>query len=101
VRRAGLADLVLGVLSSEDSHHYKPAREAYLHAARALETVPSHITLVAAHSWDCQGAKHAGLGAAWVRRHEHAPNPAMTAPDVRGDDLFAVAEQLASLPLHA
>lgn len=101
LRRGGLDPLVEGIVSSDDSRHYKPAREAYLHAARALETVPSHVVVVAAHSWDVQGAKQAGMGAAWVRRHELAPNPIMTAPDYRGDDLVAIAETLASLPVRA
>lgn len=100
VARSGLSELVETILTADDAGRYKPSREAYLHAARALDTVPSHVEVVTAHSWDVHGAIGAGLGAAWVRRHESAPNPLMHAPDWRADDLVTIAEILASLALH-
>jgi 2-haloacid dehalogenase len=68
--RANLADLIERFISVDEIEHYKPSREVYLHAARVLGVRPQHCVLVAAHAWDVRGALSAGLGTAFVQRHE-------------------------------
>ena len=70
-------------------------RDVYLHAAKAARTKPGHMALVAAHGWDCQGAKSAGYGqTGWVMRSETEPNPALAKPDVQAGNLLDVVRQL-------
>ena len=56
------------VLSAELAHAYKPAAEVYRTAARLLRVQPAELMLVAAHPWDLQGAREAGLATAFVDR---------------------------------
>lgn len=56
------------VLSAELCEHYKPDKEAYLMAPRLLDVKPEESMLVAAHKWDVEGAKAAGLRTAFVER---------------------------------
>src|SRR5918992_307502 len=56
------------VLSAELAHAYKPAPEAYQTAARLLGVEPAELMLVAAHPWDLEGARGAGLRTAFVDR---------------------------------
>ncbi|MDZ4267021.1 MAG: haloacid dehalogenase type II [Mycobacterium sp.] len=56
------------VLSAELSRAYKPARAAYLTAANLLGVDPGELMLVAAHPWDLDGARAAGLRTAFVAR---------------------------------
>jgi 2-haloacid dehalogenase len=56
------------VLSAELARAYKPAPEAYLTAARLLRVQPAELMLVAAHPWDLDGARGAGLRTAFVDR---------------------------------
>ncbi|HEV2752931.1 MAG TPA: hypothetical protein VGV36_03735, partial [Solirubrobacteraceae bacterium] len=61
----------------------------------ALGAQPGEVTLVAAHWWDVEGAKRAGLRTAWVARRERVLRSGVPAPDVCGEDLREVAVALA------
>ncbi len=101
LERAGVRACFESVVTIEDVGHWKPHRETYLHAARVAGVAPASAILVSAHSWDVNGAKQAGLLAAWVERSEKAPNPIMAAPDVRARSLHDVADALLALTVHA
>lgn len=65
------------VLSAELSRAYKPAPAAYLTAANLLGVDPGELMLVAAHPWDLDGARGAGLRTAYVARPlEYGPGSA-------------------------
>ncbi|HET7313266.1 haloacid dehalogenase type II [Salinisphaera sp.] len=91
---AGLTELFHRVLSVEDARCYKPHPSAYAVATRALETPVESLRLLACHSWDVTGALRAGLQAAFVGRAHQALNAAGERPDIVGDGLAEVAEQI-------
>jgi 2-haloacid dehalogenase len=88
------------ILSAELCEHYKPDREVYLMAARLLDVKPEEIMMVAAHKWDIEGAKAAGLRSAFVERPlEKGPNgKADRLSDVNADvgvhDFLELAKKL-------
>jgi 2-haloacid dehalogenase len=83
------------LLSAELARAYKPAPEAYLTAARLLGVAPSELMLVAAHAWDLEGAREAGLRTAFVARPlEYGPDSAPPA-DPGADESFADLVELA------
>ena len=82
------------ILSADDVKRYKPAAEAYEHAANKLDVKPKEIRLVAAHAWDISGALAAECKAAFVQRAEKALDPDGAQPDVRGTTLGEVAESI-------
>jgi 2-haloacid dehalogenase len=88
------------LLSAELAHVYKPAPETYLTAARLLGVEPGELMLVAAHPWDLEGARAAGLLTAFVARPlEYGPgSPGRADPeaDVSAGDLHELAERLAT-----
>jgi 2-haloacid dehalogenase len=86
------------VLSAELARAYKPAPAAYLTAARLLGVEPAELMLVAAHPWDLDGARRAGLRTAFVDRPlEYGPGSAAR-EDPEADesvgDLLELAERL-------
>jgi 2-haloacid dehalogenase len=87
------------VLSAELANAYKPAPKTYLSAARLLDVEPSELMLVAAHPWDLDGARAAGLLTAFVDRPlEHGPASVERADplaDVSVGDLHELAGLLA------
>jgi len=87
------------VLSAELAQAYKPAPEAYRTAARLLGMEPGELMMVAAHAWDLQGARDAGLRTAFVDRQlEYGPgSAARTDPDADESvaDLLELAGRLA------
>jgi 2-haloacid dehalogenase len=86
------------VLSSEMAHAYKPAPEVYQAAARLLVVEPSELMLVAAHPWDLEGARRAGLQTAFVDRpQEYGVGSAVReypAADQSVSDLHELAARL-------
>ena len=65
-----------GIISCEFLPHFKPDVEAYHDGIRLLQLEPSQCMMVAAHRWDLEGARTAGMRTAYVPRpHERGPNP--------------------------
>ncbi|HYY32648.1 MAG TPA: haloacid dehalogenase type II [Gaiellaceae bacterium] len=94
LERAGLADLVERRLSVDSVKRWKPAPEPYLYAARDLGVPPDQCVLVAAHPWDVDGAKRAGLRGAWLnRKRSHYPD-FFERPDASGETLGGLADLL-------
>jgi 2-haloacid dehalogenase len=97
VNRTGLGSLVDRVISVEEVYRWKPAGVVYLYAASILDVPADRLALVAAHDWDCHGAKRAGLTTGWVSRKSGGFGAPFAAPDVTGEDLTEVAARLLAL----
>jgi 2-haloacid dehalogenase len=99
VNSSGLGSLVDRVVCAGDVFRWKPAAVVYLYAAEVLDVPPERMALVAAHDWDCHGAKHAGLITGWVGRKSGGYGAPFAPPDVTGEDLAEVAARLLALEL--
>ena len=95
--RSGLSSLVDRVISVGEVYRWKPSRMVYLYAAEVLDVPPEWLALVAAHDWDCHGAKRAGLIAGFVSRKSGGFGAPFEPPDVVGEDLTEVAAKLLAL----
>jgi 2-haloacid dehalogenase len=92
--RTGLRRYVERVISVAEVGRWKPATIVYRYAAEVLDLPPDRVALVAAHDWDCHGAKAAGLITGWVSRKSGGYNPLFLAPDVTESDLGEVTSSL-------
>ena len=97
IKRAGLGSLVDRVVSVSEVYRWKPSKMVYLYAAEVLDVPPTRMALVAAHDWDCHGAKRAGLVTGWVSRKSGGYGAPFEPPDVVGEDLGEVAARLLAL----
>jgi 2-haloacid dehalogenase len=91
---AGIRDLFAEALTADDAKRLKPAPEAYAAAASKLGVPLNRVRLIAAHAWDVAGAMRAGCAAAFVARPGALWNPLLEKPDVWGNDLREVADQI-------
>ena len=97
--RGGLLPLVEHTLTSQSIRAWKPNREAYLWAAGVCGVAPEELALVAAHSWDVQGAQRAGLTGGFLSsRAEKVYAAVYDPPHVQGAGLVEVVEALLALP---
>ena len=80
--------------SVDDVRRHKPAPEVYAAVARAMQTTPEQICLVACHTWDTLGAVAAGWQAALVLRPGNAPLDVGPQPQIVGADLSEIADKL-------
>ncbi|WP_422743940.1 haloacid dehalogenase type II [Mycobacterium sp. WMMD1722] len=92
---AGIADRFAAILSADQVAALKPDARAYQLVAREFDVAIAEVRLVAAHGWDIAGALAAGCRAAFVARPGQHLIPVGPQPDITGDDLVAVAEQIA------
>jgi 2-haloacid dehalogenase len=97
VGRTGLAPAVERVISVAEVFRWKPAGVVYLYAASVMGVPAGQMALVAAHDWDCHGAKRAGLTTGWVSRKSGGFSASFAPPDIVGEDLTEVAAQLLAL----
>jgi 2-haloacid dehalogenase len=95
VERAGLR--VDRIISVGEVYRWKPASVVYLYAAEVLGVSPDRLALVAAHDWDCHGAKRAGLTTGWASRGSAGFGAPFARPDVVGETLTEVAAGLLAL----
>ncbi len=96
--RAGLRPHLAKVITTAEVQRWKPPAIVYRYAAESLGVPPDRLALIAAHAWDCHGAKRAGLVTGWVSRLEGRYPPVFAPPDVTGATPVAVAGALLGLP---
>lgn len=96
--RTGLRRYVERVVTGESVRAFKPDRAVYLYAAQLCGIPPERLALVAAHAWDCHGARAAGLVTGWVSRLEGAVPDIYRPADVCAATLDEVAIGLLALP---
>lgn len=95
LQRGGVLGLVEECLSVEEVRRWKPAPEPYRYAVERCGVAPEQMMLVAAHPWDTDGAKRAGLAAGWINR-SGAPYPdPLRPPDLSCKDFGELADALA------
>jgi 2-haloacid dehalogenase len=82
------------ILSADAVQRLKPAAEVYQYAATQLGVETQEIWLIAAHPWDIAGAMQAGCMGAFVRRPGKVLDPIFPAPQVMGETLPHVGEQI-------
>ncbi|WP_322813991.1 haloacid dehalogenase type II [Chloroflexus sp.] len=98
---AGLRDFFEVRLSVEEVRRLKPAPEVYQMAAHRLGVAMDQVRLIAAHAWDVAGALRAGCAAAFVARPGMVLDPLAPPPDVVGNDLVAVVDQILAIERQA
>jgi 2-haloacid dehalogenase len=92
--RAGLREHFAAVLDVSVPRAWKPAATAYRYATDTLAVRPAEALLVAVHPWDVDGARRAGLQAAWLRRGVGEYPTVMTPPSLIAADLRDLAHLL-------
>src|SRR6516165_6172679 len=90
----GIVDLFERRFSADGVKHHKPSREAYSYVEKELSAKPSDFCLIACHTWDTLGAVAAGWEAALIRRLGNDVLGVGPQPNIVGDDLSDVADQL-------
>ena len=94
LERGGIAHFFERCFSVDAVKHFKPSGRTYKHVERALGVAPSQLCLVACHTWDTLGAVAAGWEAALVKRPGNDVLGVGPQPQIIGDDLNDVADQL-------
>ena len=68
LEHGGIVGLFERRFSADGVKHLKPSPQAYAYVERELGVEPSHLCLIACHTWDTLGAVAAGWEAALIKR---------------------------------
>jgi 2-haloacid dehalogenase len=90
----GIVDLFERRFSADGVKHHKPSRQAYGYVEKELGVPPSGFCLIACHTWDTLGAVAAGWEGALIKRPGNDVLGVGPQPDIVGNDLNDVADQL-------
>ena len=90
----GIVDLFGRRFSADGVKHHKPSREAYAYVEKELGAKASDFCLIACHTWDTLGAVAAGWEAALIKRPGNDVLGVGPQPNIVGDTLDDVANQL-------
>lgn len=83
------------VISVEEGGAFKPHPAVYRSAARILDSAPSEIMMVAAHSFDIMGARACGFRGAYVNRYSLPyEDTTQYTPDITVADFNQLADVL-------
>ncbi|MBU2869852.1 haloacid dehalogenase type II [Colwellia sp. E2M01] len=96
LKNANLAQYFDGSLTVQTLQIFKPDLRVYQWAQQTMKIEPEEAMLVAAHAWDIAGADRAGWQTAFIMRSGKAPYPLAEKPDIIGNDLLKVIDQLAT-----
>jgi 2-haloacid dehalogenase len=90
----GIANLFERSFSVDSVKLYKPSPQTYAYVEKQLGVGSSQLCLIACHTWDTLGALAAGWEAALVKRVGNDALGVGPQPQIIGDDLNDVADQL-------
>lgn len=91
---AGIRAHFHSVISADEVKALKPGPAPYRKVAANHEVAVEEVRLVAAHSWDISGALAAGCRAAFVARPGIVLSPIGAQPDIIGQDVAEVVDQI-------
>jgi 2-haloacid dehalogenase len=94
MEHAGIAHFFERLFSVDIVKRHKPAPLVYVQVEKELGVKPSQLCLVACHTWDTLGAAAAGWEAALVKRVGNDVLAVGPQPQIVGDDLNDIADQL-------
>jgi 2-haloacid dehalogenase len=94
LEHGGIVDLFERRFNADGVKHHKPSRQAYAYVERELGVGPTQLCLIARHTWDTFGAVAAGWEAALIKRIGNDVLGVGPQPQIIGDDLNDVADQL-------
>lgn len=91
---ANLDQFVDGYLSADAVGQWKPGPKAYTYGIEQIGLPADRVALIAAHSWDIDGAARAGLRTGFITRLESSPSPVFAKADASADTLPGVVAGL-------
>ncbi|MBR0858303.1 haloacid dehalogenase type II [Bradyrhizobium liaoningense] len=94
LEQGGIVGLFERCFSVDSVKVFKPSPQTYAYVEKELGVRPSQLCMIACHTWDTLGAVAAGWEAALIRRPGNDILGVGPQPQIVGNDLMDVADQL-------
>ena len=93
-KKNNINNFIDGCFSIISFKMWKSAKEVYLETCEKMIIKPKKALMIAAHGWDINGAKIAGLKTAYITRYEKKLSDFYYRPDYVGNDSREIIEKL-------
>ena len=94
LKKNNINNFIDGCFSINCFKIWKPAKEVYLKTCEKMNIKPRRALMIAAHGWDINGAKLAGLKTAYITRYEKKLSDFYIRPDYVGNDSKEIIKKL-------
>ena len=94
LKKNNINNFIDGCFSINSFKIWKPAREVYLKTCEKMKIKPERALMIAAHGWDINGAKLAGLKTAYITRYEKKLSDFYSRPDFVGNDSREIIKKI-------
>ena len=94
LKKNNINNFIDGCFSINSFKIWKPAKEVYLKTCKKMKIKPERTLMIAAHGWDINGAKLAGLKTAYITRYEKKLSDFYYRPDYVGKDSREIIKKL-------
>ncbi len=94
LKKNKIENLVDKCFSVDQFNIWKPHKDVYLNTCKIMKIKPDNSLMIAAHGWDINGAKLAGLKTAFISRYEKNLSNFYLSPDFFGKDSCDIINQL-------
>ena len=94
LKKNNINNFIDGCFSINSFKVWKPAKEVYLKTCEKMKIKPERTLMIAAHGWDINGAKLAGLKTAYITRYEKKLSDFYYRPDYVGKDSREIIKKL-------
>ena len=94
LKNNGLKSYISRCFSINELRTWKPDKKTYIYVCKEMNVPPSKTLMIAAHAWDVNGAKKAGLKTGYITRYEKVLSEIYTEPDLVDNNCFSIIKRI-------
>jgi len=94
LKNNGLKSYISRCFSINELRTWKPDKKTYIYVCKEMNVPPSKTLMIAAHAWDVNGAKKAGLKTGYITRYEKVLSEIYTKPDLVDNNCFTIIKKI-------
>jgi 2-haloacid dehalogenase len=94
LKNSGLKSYISRCFSINELRTWKPDKKTYIYVCKEMNVPPSKTLMIAAHAWDVNGAKKAGLKTGYITRYEKVLSEIYTEPDLVDNNCFSIIKRI-------
>ena len=94
LKNSGLQSYISRCFSINELRTWKPDKKTYIYVCKEMNVPPSKTLMIAAHAWDVNGAKKAGLKTGYITRYEKVLSEIYTEPDLVDNNCFSIIKRI-------
>ena len=94
LKKNNIQNYINRCFSIDEIKVWKPHKKVYQHVCKTMKISCENSLMIAAHAWDINGAKNAGLITGYITRYEKILSNIYDTPDIIGKDCLSILQSI-------